>query len=216
MSQQALWDRRYGSFSKSPASREDGWLASCLCRIPLIGGQKALDLGCGAGSNALQLLEKGLDVTACDFSPQAISLLRQSSPSITTLCFDMTQPWPEEITGMDIVVASLSTHYFSLSDTRAVYQRVYRALSEGGYFIFRVNSKAEFDHADKANAAKALEKDYYLLSDGSTKRYFDAASLSPLLRPFELLHIKEAACAYHGRVKHYIEGIVVKRSVPIL
>ncbi|MFB7457918.1 class I SAM-dependent methyltransferase [Streptomyces sp. NPDC056188] len=43
----------------------------------LIGGRRALDLGCGPGRNALYLAERGFAVDAVDLSPQAIAWARE-------------------------------------------------------------------------------------------------------------------------------------------
>ncbi|NOX56931.1 MAG: class I SAM-dependent methyltransferase [Planctomycetes bacterium] len=42
-----------------------------------IGPCRTLELGCGTGTNAVFLAERGFEVTACDVSEQAISLARQ-------------------------------------------------------------------------------------------------------------------------------------------
>ena len=38
---------------------------------------RALDIGCGAGTYSIYMAERGYDVTAIDFMPQAIAILRE-------------------------------------------------------------------------------------------------------------------------------------------
>ena len=40
---------------------------------------KALDLGCGTGTNCIYLVQHGWDVTGVDFTPRAIAMARQKS-----------------------------------------------------------------------------------------------------------------------------------------
>ena len=40
---------------------------------------RALDLGCGTGTNAIYLAQHGFDVTAIDFAPKAIDLARDKA-----------------------------------------------------------------------------------------------------------------------------------------
>lgn len=58
----------FRSFSEMPDIEQKA-LQSCLGKV--------LDIGCGAGSHALHLQQKGLDVTGLDSSPGAIKVCRQ-------------------------------------------------------------------------------------------------------------------------------------------
>ena len=77
MSEQSRWNERYQSGdvpwdTGSPSNeliqtiKEEGILPS-----------RALELGCGTGSNAIWLAQQGFDVTAIDFSLLALEQARQ-------------------------------------------------------------------------------------------------------------------------------------------
>jgi len=55
------------------------WHKNVLQFLPLIKGLKILEVGCGVGDFALYLSQQGADVTAIDFSSQAIKLATEKS-----------------------------------------------------------------------------------------------------------------------------------------
>ncbi len=56
------------------------WLVSWLKRNPLKPKTKTLDVACGLGDNAEFLASLGLDVSAADLSPQAITMAKERFP----------------------------------------------------------------------------------------------------------------------------------------
>lgn len=215
MGQQALWDGRYRRIREQAGEGvDDPWLDAFLPSLRPRGDGTALDLGCGAGGNARRLLAEGFSVQAGDFSAEAISLLSQRAPAISAFRFDMTGPWPAAIGPVDVIVASLSTHYFPWAKTQALYRRIHDALLPGGLFVLRVNSVKELSQRDAPLVKEALEADYYLLEDGSTKRYFRPETLAPLLEGFAVLHLAEGASDYHGHRKHYVQALVKRAESP--
>jgi SAM-dependent methyltransferase len=64
------WDARY--LSAAPSFTPSAFLAGLDALLPRSG--RALDLGGGAGRNALALARRGLDVTLADISPIGLSL----------------------------------------------------------------------------------------------------------------------------------------------
>jgi SAM-dependent methyltransferase len=169
-----------------------------------------VDLGCGRGHYSMLLAEQGYEVIACDFSETAIQFVKGACPSIETRCFDMISEFPSDVMNVGTVIASLSTHYFSLNDTIKLYQNISDILRPGGYFLFRVNSKQELSEKDKPHIQHMIEPDYYKLDDGITKRYFDAASVSELLDGFSVITMQSSSSVYHGNTKHYIECLAQK------
>jgi len=79
MSEQDRWNQRY---EKSDVPWDTGRPASELQRV--IAEQKlqpcrAIELGCGTGTNAVWLAQQGFDVTAVDFSELAIEKAKQQA-----------------------------------------------------------------------------------------------------------------------------------------
>ena len=208
MDQKTIWDNLFSNSTRRPRYNE--WIEKYLDYFNKKSGCMIVDLGCGRGANSIFLNERGFNVLACDFSPSAISFINETHPSIQTRCFDMIREFPNDITNVGIVLSSLSTHYFTLEDTVKLYANIRDMLELGGYFIFRVNSKKEYENKNKANVADIIEKDYYVLNDGVTKRYFDIESISQLLHGFSIVKINENNSLYNDNEKYYIEGVVQK------
>ena len=203
-----IWNQHYTLHRSGTAG--DAWIGRHAPLLEPLRHLPCLDLGCGSGENAARLHAAGFQVLACDFSATALQTLSAIHPDIETACFDMTRPWPAHLHGFGLVLASLSTHYFTLADTRAVYRRVYRSLAPGGVFILRVNSRREFDRRDKDNIVRELAPDFFLTHHGAHKRYFAATSLAAMLGDFARIKAAEGTFLYRGHDKHYVEAIAHK------
>jgi len=213
LNQKSIWDKRFSSIPRNQYA--DEWLHSYSKYIAEKKDSNIIDLGCGRGDNAFYLKENGFNVIACDFSSISINFINNTNSSIETRCFDMAEGLPTDINNVGVVVASLSTHYFSLSKTIALYKNIYDILEPFGYFIFRVNSIKEYEYKDKLNVKHIIEDDYYQLNDGTTKRYFNVAAISELLKDFLIIKIDESNSGYYGNEKYYIEGVVQKNCKSI-
>lgn len=92
-------------------------------------GSRAIELGCGTGTNAVYLAERGFEVTAIDFAPQAIqrALARAAQ---TTFAKPLKAPTfvRADVTKLDAVEGP-----FDFLFDRACYHCVRRAGGLGGY-----------------------------------------------------------------------------------
>jgi len=96
------WDERY---EKGDTPWDTGQPSSELQRViaeAAIAPCRAIDLGCGTGTNAVWLAQLGFDVTAADLSPQAIGRAGQRASlagvPVRFLVADVLNP-PAELTG---------------------------------------------------------------------------------------------------------------------
>lgn len=73
------WEQRYSS-GETPwdSQRPSKELARLLKEFPAP-GRRALELGCGTGTNAVALASQGFEVTAVDCSPTALQLAREKA-----------------------------------------------------------------------------------------------------------------------------------------
>jgi tellurite methyltransferase len=99
-------------------------------------GRSAVDLGCGDGRDATELLRRGWRVIAIDAEPQAIERLetRRDLPrrgALTAICarFEIAR-WPK----VDLVNASFALPLCPPELFQALWARIERSLKPGGRF----------------------------------------------------------------------------------
>ena len=102
----------------------------------------AMDVGCGKGRNSLYLAEKGLQVTAMDFTPNAIEFLqhevetRGMTDKIRPIVSDATELWPVAEASMDFIIDAFCFKHITLHAARMTYKRqLLRALRSHGHYM---------------------------------------------------------------------------------
>lgn len=98
---------------------------------------RALDLGCGAGTDSIYLARQGWEVTALDFMPKALEYTRQRAAEagvgVTPIEADITQ-W-DVPASWDLVLDHGLLHNLPAAAHAAYRERVLAALAPGGDFI---------------------------------------------------------------------------------
>lgn len=158
--------------------RADGWLQRWL---PLLreraGAGPVLEIGCGRGDDTATLVAAGLAVVAFDLSPSHVATARARVPSARIACQDVRAPLPDIGGSCSAVIASLSLHYFSWTETVHLAARIGAVLRPGGLLLCRLNSTHDRFHG--ARGHRAIEPNYYDVR-GQPKRFFDRAALDRL------------------------------------
>ncbi|MFD4970436.1 class I SAM-dependent methyltransferase [Streptomyces sp. NPDC058424] len=134
------WDGFYADRTRPVpffADKPDENLAEWLER-GLIGGRRALDLGCGPGRNALYLAERGFEVDAVDLSPQAIAWARErareTGAEVRFLCQDAFGSAGSPLTGpYDLVYDSGCFHHLPPHRRISHLALLDRVLAPGGH-----------------------------------------------------------------------------------
>ncbi len=108
------------------------------------------ELGCGTGSLAAILAERGYSVTAVDLSPEMLTAAADKCAGldVTLVCQDMSRlSLPEPA---DAVLCCLdSLNYVTRpAAVRRTFQRVHDALKPGGLFLFDVKTPLALEGAD--------------------------------------------------------------------
>lgn len=99
-------------------------------------GTRALDIGCGSGTQALCLMDEGFAVVAADLSIEAVGVAkegaRRAGRTLPVLNADAEHlPLPDG--SIDACVCGLLLHHFG--DLRQVAAEVYRVLKPGGVVV---------------------------------------------------------------------------------
>lgn len=121
---------RYLDATKGRPPRETMLQALDLFEVPGL----AVDLGCGAGRDALPMLERGWRVLGIDSNPEAIKRLREASgdnPKLETLvaAYDAAA-WP----ACELVNSSFALPFCPKETFAAVWRRIVDSLKPGGVF----------------------------------------------------------------------------------
>jgi ubiquinone/menaquinone biosynthesis C-methylase UbiE len=145
----------------------------------LIPGYRALDIGCGSGEDSADLMHAGLEVIGLDRSERQLKHAREHVPDVTFIAADITEhiPFPDE--HFQLVVASLSIHYFPWTTTEAVVREVARVMQPGATFLCRVNRVGDvnFDYG----VGREVEPEFFEVSPGHFKRFFTEQTLAAAL-----------------------------------
>ncbi len=100
---------------------------------------RILDLGCGKGDLAVRLAEYG-EVTAIDFSTEAIAIAQKRYPHINFVCAHFFDISIEEAC-YDLIVSSEVIEHLSKEEQGSYLELIYRSLAEGGYLILTTPNK---------------------------------------------------------------------------
>ena len=173
------WDRIFSRLEGGPGG-EDAWLERWRDLLHANRGAPILDLGCGAGEDALLLSRWGFRVVAVDYSQKALELAGRRAPRAETKHVDLTQGLPFPDAHFGAIVASLSLHYFPWSETVEILEDVRRCLAPGGHLLARLNSTNDPYYA--AARKEEVEPNFYLVN-GSPKRLFDRKDVIALFSP---------------------------------
>ena len=127
----------YDSWKRTRGRRlEDPRLSAVARLADTVAAGRALDLGCGRGEISAALAEAGHEVTAIDYSPDAIRLARETmtgNPRVTFFCAGVNEA---PLDGRyDVVVASDLIEHLESKELKRLYARVAGHLSPRGIFL---------------------------------------------------------------------------------
>ncbi len=115
----------YAAWAKGPSARLTGFLGL------LPAGGSILELGCGAGNHAAEMLARGFALRATDGSPEMAEIAsRRLNHPVAAMRFDEL----EERGAFDGVWASACLLHVPKADLAGILTRIHRALKTGGVF----------------------------------------------------------------------------------
>lgn len=147
----SAWDTRAADYGRTQGAHggecERGpYIEDFLARVDLTGAGSVLDIGCGPGTLALPLAQRGLEVTALDYSERMLEQLREKAAAaglseIRALHRAWEDDW-HDVPVCDIVIASRSTTVDDLEMAlnkmaRHARLRAYFSYPADGFFVSR-------------------------------------------------------------------------------
>jgi SAM-dependent methyltransferase len=188
----------------------DPWLERWL---PLVaeraGTGPVLELGCGSGADTSVLARAGHRVVALDLSRLWLTVAKIRVPSCEFHCQDIRAAFPlSPEKKINVVVASLSLHYFSWAETERLVERIRTVLGPAGVLLCRLNSTKDVNFG--ARGHPAIEENYYRV-DGAPKRFFDRAAVDRLFaHGWRVRHLEENVVHRYVRPKSLWEAVLEK------
>ncbi|MDT7847337.1 class I SAM-dependent methyltransferase [Streptomyces justiciae] len=158
-----FWDRFYTDRSRPVpffVAKPDENLAAYL-EQGLIAPGRALDLGCGAGRNALFLASRGFAVDAVDLSPVAVAWgaerAREAGADVRFLCGDAFTLCARELSGpYDLVVDSGCFHHLPPHRRVSYLSLLDNALAPGGHLAL-----TSFAAGEGGAGSELADADFY-------------------------------------------------------
>lgn len=151
------WDERYQGDAES-RPWDIGTVEAELKRIveaDLSGTKisRALDIGCGTGTNAIWLAERGIDVLGTEISPTAIAAANKKiagkNLSIRFIENDIVRTPPVQAGSMDFAFDRGVFHVMTAPQRGPFVKHVAQSLSDRGWWLCMAGSKDETKPADR-------------------------------------------------------------------
>jgi SAM-dependent methyltransferase len=183
----------YAAWAKAPSAR----LISFLGLLPP--GGSVLELGCGAGNHAAEMLARGFALRATDGSPEMAEIAsRRLNHPVEVMRFDEL----EESGTFDGVWASACLLHVPKPELAEVLTRIHRALKEGGLFYASFKT-GEGDGRD------SLGRYYNYPSADWLKAAYDAAG------PWQMLKSDTSEIKSFDDAPATMLRLVVRKSRPV-
>ncbi len=193
------WDAEHGSPAIHPsmdAETPSGamlWLLERLTeRDADFGEMRGLEMGCGKGRNTLFLAEKGLTMSAFDFSRVAIAEAKKRAEekelAVEWKVADAGECWPYRDQTFDLGIDCYASSDIDSPDARAFAREEWkRVLKPGGYLLVATLSDRSPYHARMIGKHPGPEDGSFLHPSGKFEKTFSEEEMWELYQDFELL-----------------------------
>ncbi len=162
-----------------------------------------LDLGCGDGRDSVYFFNKGLKVTAVDFSLSGIKKLKSQNPKINCILADIRK-MKLKANSFDVIYAHLSLHYFDDKTTNKIFNNLYHTLKKKGLIFIKCKS---VDDTLFGEGEKISENMY---KKGHTRHFFSKEYMREKLKKFKVIKISKTSSIYHNYKSAFIEAKATK------
>ncbi len=147
---------------------------------------RALELGCGLGSNAIWLAKQGWQVQAVDFSDVAIDQARQRARQADAeVDFQVADLRSQQIEGSFDLVTFFYVHLPS-AERKAMLEQVTQVIAPGGKLVFVGHDRSDTEWLDRHIHGHGDSADSAAPADAEERAQRVAALAATLTRPDEV------------------------------
>ncbi|MGA8363159.1 MAG: methyltransferase domain-containing protein [Solirubrobacteraceae bacterium] len=143
-------------------------------------GEHVLDVGCGEGRFASELVRAGVHVVGIDVAETPLLRARERDPGLDLRLTDADGPWPIEDASFDAVWAGETIEH--VADTASWMSEVRRVLRPGGRLLLSTPAHGRLRMLWLALSARAFETHFDPCADHL--RFYTSAALTRLLGEF--------------------------------
>ena len=143
-------------------------------------GERVLDVGCGEGRFAAELLGAGAKVVAADVAEEALRRARAAVPGLQTSLLPVQGPWPFGDAAFDVVWAGEVIEH--VADTDAWLSEVHRVLRPGGRLVLSTPGHPLALRLRLALSGRAFAAHFHPLGDHL--RFYTRTVLTDVLEQF--------------------------------
>jgi SAM-dependent methyltransferase len=187
--------------------RNDPWLKKWMDMLwEKSAGGYILELGCGSGWDTEDLLSAGCRVVATDIGRENVTGCAQRLPRAMVAQIDIGRPLPFADRRFPVILASLSLHYFSWTNTLQIEAELRRCLQPNGILLARFNSIHDYYHG--ASSETEIETNFYLVN-GRTKRFFGEDHVRSFLQGWDIRFLEENVIQRYKNPKYVWEAVAV-------
>ncbi len=173
--------------------------------------ERVLELGCGSGWDTAELLNAGCNVIASDLSTVNLSLTQLAAPHADKVQLDNGQPLPFASHSIDVILASLSLHYFPWTVTLQIASELKRCLKTDGILLARFNSTHDYNYGALPTTSE-IEPNFHQVGT-STKRFFDESTVRSFLHGWDIQFLEENIIHRFEKTKSVWEVMAVCTSI---
>jgi SAM-dependent methyltransferase len=155
------------------------------------GGERLLDVGCGEGWFASELVCAGVRVVGIDVAEEPLRRARERDPGLDLRLADTDGPWPIENASFDAVWAGETIEH--VADTAGWLSEVRRVLRPGGSLLLSTPAHGRLRVLWLALSRRAFEAHFDPCTDHL--RFYTGAGLTRLLGEFGFQEVSVRAAA---------------------
>ena len=151
-----------------------------------------LDLGCGQGRDSTYLSNNGFQVTALDFSKEALKSIKDKKIKIIQRDMKDLSIFKEKT--FEVIYSNLALHFLRISELKEVIKEINRILISKGYLIFRIKSPKD-KYSNKGNE---IEKQTFIHEE-VIRRFYTKKEIKDILKNnFKIIKIEEGSHIQFG------------------